>query len=95
MGRLAIVFVVMLAGCAQALHWQKGGATQAQSNEDAKLYEFESLKVVQKEDPHLISTFGQELDISSRRRHLTIACMRSKGYEMVQKKARLPRMPAR
>jgi hypothetical protein len=73
-----------MAGCAYAPLWQKDGATREQSSEDAKLCEYESLKVVEKEDRHLRSTHGQEMDKSCRRRDLTIACMRSKGYEMVK-----------
>ena len=90
--RLAIVFVA-LAGCAQAPQWQKEGATKEQISQDAKLCQNESLKIVEKEDPHIRSTHGQEMDKSSRRRDLTIACMRSKGYEKARKNASLPRLP--
>jgi hypothetical protein len=91
--RLAIVFVATLAGCAQAPQWQKEGATQEQSREDAMLCEYESLKIVEKEDPHIRSTHGLEVDKSSRRRDLTIACMQCKGYEKAQKNTSLPRLP--
>lgn len=91
--RLAIVFVVTLTGCAQAPQWQKDEVTQEQSSEDAKLCAAESLKIMEKEDPHIRATHGQEMDKSSRRRDLTIACMRDKGYEKVQKNASLPRVP--
>jgi hypothetical protein len=82
----AVTFLLplALAGCAYAPQWQKDGATQDESREDAKLCEYESLKVVEKEDRHLRATHGQELDKSCRRRDLTIACMRSKGYEVVK-----------
>ena len=88
-----MLFVFLLVACAHSPNWQKDGATQVQSRQDAKLCEYESLKIVEKENPHIRSTHGQEMDKSARRRVLTIACMRSKGYEEAQKNASLPRLP--
>jgi hypothetical protein len=84
MRAIAFLLLLALAGCAHAPQWQKDGATQQQSSEDAKLCATESLEVVAKEDRHLRSTHGQEMDKSCRRRDLTIACMQSKGYEMAK-----------
>ena len=74
--------LLVLAGCVQAPQWHKDGATQEQISEDAKLCQNESLKVVQNEDRHIRSTYGQEMDKSARRRELTTVCMRAKNYEM-------------
>lgn len=62
--RLAMLFAFLLVACAHSPNWQKDGATQVQSRQDAKLCEYESLKIVEKEDPHIRSTHGQEMDKS-------------------------------
>ena len=78
-GIAAAALLAMVAGCAQNAVFTKPGGTDASFQADKSACEYEAMKYAGGYDPSL-GTFGQALDMASRRAEITRACMGQKGW---------------